>query len=321
MDEVTYSAGRPDVSEDALHSVPGLLEALLADHADRGDGKTHNIVWATDDYSVLGHSFADEVRVEDVTGVHGRVIVPRSCKPRSVQDARRRGLGEVMTPLSVVRVQNDLVDAAWGRARGDDWQAYVRSPRLELACGEAPYLTSRYDVVSGHYIDVGERPGLLDRKLRAIAAHVGPDDVPQWRQWARLALEATYGFEWQGDSLLLARENVLCSVVEHYLAFRQCQQMPLADLDRDLCLTALAEVVAWNLWQMDALKGVVPGSCHQQPKDLNSLVPDTETLVPCPGCADESGKTQHNGWRCRVIDWTTDTVVTYDATKKKPLGR
>ena len=40
---------------------------------------------------------------------------------------------------------------------------------MEVSCGEAPYITSRYDTVSGDYIEVPDRIGLLDRKLRVIS--------------------------------------------------------------------------------------------------------------------------------------------------------
>jgi hypothetical protein len=29
--------------------------------------------------------------------------------------------------------------------KGKTWQDYVRDTRLEISCGEAPYITSRYD--------------------------------------------------------------------------------------------------------------------------------------------------------------------------------
>ena len=49
------------------------------------------------------------------------------------------------------------------------WQRYVDSRRLEITCGEAPYLAERYDVSTGEEIEVSSRRGLLDRKLLAIS--------------------------------------------------------------------------------------------------------------------------------------------------------
>jgi hypothetical protein len=46
------------------------------------------------------------------------------------------------------------------------WQRYVDSKRLEITCGEAPYLVSRYDTTTGEIIPIGDRIGILDRKLQ-----------------------------------------------------------------------------------------------------------------------------------------------------------
>ena len=40
--------------------------------------------------------------------------------------------------------------------------------RMEITCGEAPYLVSRYDTTTGEPIPIGRRIGLLDRKLCVI---------------------------------------------------------------------------------------------------------------------------------------------------------
>ena len=49
------------------------------------------------------------------------------------------------------------------------WQHYVDSRRLEITCGEAPYLVSRYDVSTGELIVPPiRRIGILDRKLRIV---------------------------------------------------------------------------------------------------------------------------------------------------------
>lgn len=307
-----YTIKQPDVSEDLLGSVDGLLETLLEDHAERKDEKDkerkHHIIWATDDND--GHPFGAEIQVEAITGQHGQEIQPRVCKSRSVQDARRRLKGEVMTPPDVVKEQNDLVEEYWNLHHApDDWRAYVQSPVLEIACGEGPYLTTRYDVVSGQYIDVPARQGLLDRKLRRVNQHTG--DVNEWRKWVTQALKATYGFEWQGDSLLLARENVICSVIEHYMCkFRPHEEcVPLSVIDHELELASLAYIVSWNLWQMDALKGVVPNSCKPTPT-LFREEPDS-----CPGCA-TGVKSQHNGHFCRIRDWQR-----FDAGEKDEQGK
>ena len=46
----------------------------------------------------------------------------------------------------------------------NSWIDYVKDKRIEVTCGEAPYVVSRYDTVSGTPIDVIDRIGILDRK-------------------------------------------------------------------------------------------------------------------------------------------------------------
>lgn len=48
------------------------------------------------------------------------------------------------------------------------WKSYVKYTRLEMTCGEALYLVSRYDNTTGEYFSVRQRVGLLDRKLRVV---------------------------------------------------------------------------------------------------------------------------------------------------------
>ena len=66
---------------------------------------------------------------------------------------------------------------------------------------------SRYDTVTGEEIEISRRIGLLDRKLRVLSENV--DSEIEWYSWAKKAFQSIYGFEWQGDNLLLARENLL----------------------------------------------------------------------------------------------------------------
>lgn len=60
-----------------------------------------------------------------------------------------------------------------------NWEDYIKSIRLEISCGEAPYLISRYDTVTGKTIDIKNRIGLLDRKFRVLNENV--DDCDEWK--------------------------------------------------------------------------------------------------------------------------------------------
>ena len=124
------------------------------------------------------------------------MIRPRAVKSKQEQTQRAKDKAEVFTPAWICNAQNNLIDEAWfGRneglfnapdpndphkwinneekilfPEGKTWQDYVADMRLEITCGEAPYLCNRYDAVTGEYNqDVKYRIGMLDRKLRIVS--------------------------------------------------------------------------------------------------------------------------------------------------------
>jgi hypothetical protein len=82
----------------------------------------------------------------------------------------------------------------------------------------------------------------LDRKLRVINENI--DDTGEWLEAAQTAYKNIYGFEWQGDSLLLAREALLIGFIENYkLKFGK---EPLLK-----SIQYIAYLISRNVWQMD----------------------------------------------------------------------
>lgn len=317
-----------DISEDdILRLSPKLLDALLVDRSSSTSRLTRHIIWATSDYEQLGplYDFHSQIEPKQITGERNGVIVPRSVKNAQAQRARARGMAEVFTPAWVCNLQNNLIDAQWfGRKDvfnhenadrtwttvpwkiqfppGKTWQDYVLDRRLEVSCGEAPYLVSRYDSASGQPIPLAERVGLLDRKLRVVGENA--KTPTEWRKWAREAYKSLYAFEWQGDNLLLARENMLVSFADYHTAL----------LGKDptvRTLLEIAQIISWNLWQMDGLKGVVPATCHDKISDPD-MFGNTESC-PCPGC--QTGDfSKHTGTQCKVRDWQAappDNIKTF----------
>ncbi len=313
-----------DVLENRLQRLaPKLLELLLIDQTKtKNSGTTQHIFWATSDYEALGPQFAydEPITPELITEDNGLVIRPRVLKDQSEQSNRSRNMAEVYTPSWLCNEQNNLVDEQWfGRTnvfnqttymgwqanpepiafpQGKSWQDYVGDVRLEITCGEAPYLVSRYDMTTGNYIPVAERIGLLDRKLRVIGENTHSPE--EWLEWARVAFCSVYGFEWQGDSLLLARENLLFTLGEFY-EDRWGEQAPL-EID---ALLSFAEIISWNLWQMDGMRGVIPNSCKEKITYDNTLFGLETVAEQCAGCHKEGLlNTQHNGTYCLIKDWT-----------------
>ncbi len=174
---------------------------------------------------------------------------------------------------------------------GKTWKHYVRDTRLEMTCGEAPYITSRYDTTTGEFIPIENRIGLLDRKLRVVSENV--DTIGEWLEAAQTAYKNTYAFEWQGDSLLLAREAMLYTFIDNYV--KKFGSQPLLK-----SIQYITYIISWNVWQMDGLKGVVPNSCHDE---VTTELFGDETKTPCYGCKTDNIR-RHNGTYCLVKDWS-----------------
>lgn len=321
-----------DIAEnEILRHSPELLSVLLKDHTLSTEDCQRNIFWATSDYEYLGagYEYHSPITPELITGENGKIIQPRVMKSREAQSARSRDMAEVFTPSWICNAQNNLIDEAWfGRMdvfnteytdddgvhrwhthttpiefpEGKTWRDYVRDTRLEITCGEAPYLVSRYDTTTGNLIPIADRIGLLDRKLRIVSENT--ETSGEWLRWAQVAYQNIYGYEWQGDSLLLARESLLVTFIEYYEA--KFGTKPLLK-----SIQYIAYIISWNLFQMDGLKGVVPDSCADRIVREASLFGDVmETVVPCEGCS-KGNIRKHNGKYCMVKDWTAKKKIRF----------
>ncbi len=321
-----------DVLENELiQSYPGVLEILL-----RCQTTGKNIIWATDNYRNLGikYAFEQEILPELITGINGNVIMPRVKKDKNLQVSRSKDMAEVFTPSWICNTQNNLIDDAWFNKKNTfnfeivnenglndwivnqdkvifendkTWRIYIRESRLEMACGEAPYITSRYDTTTGDFIPIDRRIGILDRKLRVINENV--TESSKWLEAVQLAYQNTFGFEWQGDSLLLAREAMLITFIENYqLMFNKNPQIKSVQL--------IAEIISWNLWQMDGIKGVIPNSCTTQTSVYIDLFGEVESLsTECEGCKNGNPK-KHNGIYAILKDWKSKDPKNKNEYKK-----
>ena len=312
-----------DIKENDLLKIDrSLLEILLKD---KTTGK--NIIWATDNYSKYGFSYSaeKEIKIELITSRHGGIIKPRIEKSKTEQQQRVRQKAEVFTPSWICNIQNNKVDEEWfGRkdvfnlekenswevtkekiifsdSEKKSWQDYVLSKRLEMTCGEAPYITSRYDAVTGDYIEVSNRIGILDRKLRIVSENT--ETREDWIKWAYSSVQNVYGFDWQGDNVLIARENLLFTIAEHYEA-RFNEKLKTQDL------VGFAKVIAWNIWQMDGIKYVIPNSCCTKEIIDEDLFERRIIAKPCVGCTKGDNR-KHNGICCIIKDWETHRNIRF----------
>ena len=304
------------LENEILEKYPEVLDILLQDQTTQ-----KNIIWATSNYEHLGKLYleSNQIQSEQITGINGNVIMPRVQKDQILQHSRIKKMAEVFTPSWICNAQNNLIDNAWferknafnkeipdeKKSKTDQakiefpkqktWKDYVNDTRLEISCGEAPYITSRYDTTTGKFIEIESRIGLLDRKLRVINENI--DDSSEWLKAIKSAYKNTYAYEWQGDSLLLARESMLFTFIENYKF--KFEKEPLLK-----SIQEIAYIISWNVWQMDGLKGVVPFTCGEiKTKSVNLFGEEETDNSFCKGCLNNN-MFEHNGIYCLVMDWS-----------------
>ncbi len=306
------------IEEDILKLGKPVLENLLKDRTTR-----KNIIWATNDYLKLGDNYDAKcpITIEQIKGAFNNVIQPRVAKAKEHQTNRTRDKAEVFTPSWVCNKQNNLIDEQWfGRENvfnipsnkswivttdkvifpnnaKKTWKTYVDARRLEIACGEAPYLASRYDTVTGDIISVNERIGLLDRKLRIVNENTSNEK--EWMKWATRAIQSIYGFEYQGDNLLLARENILYTFIDNMKY--KFNRKPTIDE-----LKLISYIISWNIWQMDGVSYTVPlGGVEERYKQMTlfSFSNPEDSIQP---------KLQI----CKIKDWRSNISITYKSLVK-----
>jgi hypothetical protein len=229
--------------------MPHILDILLLDRTTSTPQTPKNIIWANNNYSqydAVAYAATAQIKPELITGKRGYLIMPRSLKTKALQKERTRTKAEVFTPTWIVKKQNDAVDANY---QSDDLETYTRRKWLEITCGEAPYMATRYDMETGELVPLVDRMGFVDRKLRRINHEI--TDKAEWQRLVELAYKSSYGFEWNGDSLLLARENLLYTYYDYYLA--KWGEEPLDGLFEEI-----AKIISFNVFQMDGLKFTIP---------------------------------------------------------------
>ena len=325
-----------DIKENKLLEEYGIevLNILLTDHSVteyKNDGLTHHIFWATHDYEYLGdgYSYYDEIKAERITGKFSDVIMPRVLKETQTQNKRAKKMAEVFTPSWVCNIMiNNIDEKFFGRRflfnyeigkerriwktvkdridfpEGKTWEDYIKLRWMEITCGEAPFMTSRYDTTTGRAIRIEDRIGFLDRKFRLINENT--NNRKDWYNAAIIAYQTCRAYEWQGDNLLLARKSLLYTFIDNYeYRFRE---RPAKELVKEI-----ADIISWNVWQMDGLKGVIPNSCHDV-ENFN-LYGEVD-LTPCPGCKTNNIH-RHNGIPALLKEFSSGNIYPYHLLYKK----
>ena len=296
------------------YPIKPVLKLLLQDKTTK-----RNIVFGTDSYMSLGNKFKEDCQIEPelLVGENAIRIQPRVLKEIAEQEDRTKKNAEVMTPAWIVNKMNNHCDEEWFGSPGSfnsegektwvtnydpvvfpvdkTWQDYIDSTRVEITCGEAPYIVSRYDTTTGEHIPIKDRIGILDRKLRVVNENT--NNKEEWMTWTIRAFQSTYGYEWQGDNLLIARINELLTFVD-YMEDKWNEKPSNADLRK------IANIIAWNLWQMDGMNGTVPYALqeveYQQVMLLDFDEEQEVLLEPMPA---------------KIYDWRGNESVLYNNIK------
>lgn len=318
-----------DIEEELLPV--SLLEILLTDRTTE-----NNIFWATSDYEHLGEgfSFGDAITLKQVTGENRNVIMPRVLKSKKEKKTRTQKMAEIFTPTWVCNEQCNAFDESltgikylfntptyingkrdWVPREGKillpnnvSWEKYISQNSLEITCGEAPCLVSRYDTTTGDSIPIYKRIGLLDRKLRIINENTTTYD--DWYSSVVLAYQSTYGYEWQGDNILLARENLLSTFIDYYK--ERWLKIPF-----ETQMIEIATIISWNIFQMDGLKMVLPMTCYDKRVAATGSLFDAaqEGILSCTGCSNNNIH-KHNGIYAVIMDWKTGKKVEFRSLYK-----
>ena len=304
-----------------VYPVSKNLKALLKDKTTK-----KNIIFATSVYSSKGTPIKEtEQMTEDILkGFAQCEIQPRVLKNKEQQQERTRAKAEVFTPSWICNKMNNHCDEEWFGKKNvfnteqgqewrlntekiefdteDDWKKYVDSKRLEITCGEAPYIVSRYDAATGEIIEIKRRIGILDRKLRVVNENT--DNETEWFKWVLRAYQSVYGYEFQGDNLLIARINLLITFVD-YMQDRWNRVPTEAELRK------VVNVIVWNFWQMDGITGMIPFGKNKEEYHQFSLF---DFVVADE--LDSQDTEEPEEVYCRIYDWRSDKSLTYKSMKE-----
>ncbi len=296
------------------YPVVNVLDKLLKDKTTK-----KNIIFATNEYDM---DVKSEITKDFLLNNKKYKIQPRVSKSLEEQSNRTRTKAEVFTPSWICNKMNNHCDDEWfGRTEvfnveteqgwitktdniifnDKSWKDYVESKRLEITCGEAPYIVSRYDAATGEIIEIKDRIGILDRKLRVINENTTTEN--EWLKWVYIAFQSVYGYEFQGDNLLIARINLLNTFVE-YMQDRWDRTPTNAEINK------VVNIICWNLWQMDGINGTIP---YGKPMEEYKQITFFDYLL-----IDEQGEDQNvsEDIECRIYDWKANKSIAYRSIKE-----
>ncbi|CAI2555547.1 type II restriction endonuclease [Apilactobacillus kunkeei EFB6] len=296
-----YKYGDTNISENYIREKNlNILKILLIDRTTSTDNKVRNIIWGNNNYIKYGrklYSEKSQILPELITGINGNIIMPRALKDRYIKKKRTRSKAEVFTPSWIVKSQNDQIDRLYN---DEDINSYVSRTFLEITCGEAPYVASRYDMDTGEKISLNNRVGFLDRKLKIINYKI--NDYEVWVDLVEKSYKSCFGYEWNGDSLLIARENILYTFIDFF--YEKWKHFP----DNEL-LKYIAEVISYNFFQMDGINNIVPFSDNKEIHGNEQLTLD---VFENEKVGAEIKINKNHGKKVKIMNWEKNRMENFD---------
>ena len=310
-----------------INDLGSIRNDLLIAHYDKN--KEKKIIWANGD----NNKFNQPVSFNQIE------IKSRVEKDSNEQINRSKDHAEVYTPYWICNLQNDLIDQDWFKkdsfitglpikfktsTKAKKWLEYIKLNRMEITCGEAPYLVSRYDVtketklINPHY-----RTGLLDRKIRVINTFAKNDEntklnEDEWHQYVKECYQSIYGFEYQGDSLFLARCNLLLTYIDYYQEYFQ-KDFDITNFNNIEKLKEIAHIICWNIWQMDGITNSIPSKESKRKTKLTNQEDDCnkEGFMQMKFNFNKANnslieKPEHKNNYCYTFDWNVNSPVCFN---------
>ena len=275
-----------------LRENPELVKILLKDRTTK-----KNIIWASDSYFGMGKEFSPESCINGkwITNGGSALVQPRIKKHIVLQKERTKDKAEVFTPTWIVKKQNDLIESEIMNLSLDE---YVNYKWLEITCGEAPYMCTRYDAVTGAPLEIADRVGFVDRKIQRISNEINEHD--KWVKYVSIAYKSSYGYEFQGDSLLIARENLLYTFIDYYKD--KFNDVPSVSLMKDI-----ASIISYNMIQMDGLKYIIPYSEERVVKKKDTQLSIFGDLEKADGI-----EIIKEGIKTEIKDWVNHKIIMFE---------
>lgn len=205
-----------------------VVRILLRDYT-----TNESIVWGTASY---GYDENSHIDANDI--MSGKVRL----KP-----VYREFGKDSLIPIEQVKKDNDEMFDVTGKSS----EEIICMKSFERHCNDAPHTVSLYDESTGDIVMLPFREGLLDRKMALINSLPLTHDETNWKVCTSNALMSSYGYEYRGDHLYMARRNILCDVIDWY------EDKFGKDIGVDM-MKEFADIISRNFVQMNESRGCIP---------------------------------------------------------------